>query len=62
MAGAGKSSLGKVSKAFGFNFIDSDKLIETNKKSLQEILDEVEWKSLKKLKKQHYLLNLTRLS
>ena len=42
MAGAGKSSLGKeLAKHFDFNFIDSDKLIETIKnKPLQEILDE----------------------
>ncbi len=42
MAGAGKSSLGiKLAKHFNFNFIDSDKLIETiKKKSLQEVLDE----------------------
>ena len=42
MAGAGKSSLGKeLAKHFDFNFIDSDKLIETTKnKPLQEILDE----------------------
>ena len=41
MAGAGKSSLGKkLAKHFDFNFIDSDKLIETvENKSLQEILD-----------------------
>ena len=42
MAGAGKSSLGKeLAKHFDFNFIDSDKLIETIKnKPLQDILDE----------------------
>ena len=42
MAGAGKSSLGKeLAKHLDFNFIDSDKLIETIKnKPLQEILDE----------------------
>ncbi len=42
MAGAGKSSLGKeLAKHFDFNFIDSDKLIETiQNKTLQEILDE----------------------
>ena len=41
MAGAGKSSLGKkLAKHFDFNFIDSDKLIETvENKSLQQILD-----------------------
>ena len=51
MAGAGKSSLGeKLAKHFGFNLIDSDKLIETIKrKSLQEILDEVGMEKFKEI-------------
>ncbi len=51
MAGAGKSSLGKkLAKHFDFNFIDSDKLIETiANKSLQEILDESGIEEFKKI-------------
>ena len=51
MAGAGKSVLGKeLARHFDFNFIDSDKLIETNEnKSLQEILDESGIEKFKKI-------------
>ena len=51
MAGAGKSVLGKeLAVHFDFNFIDSDKLIETNEnKSLQEILDESGIEKFKKI-------------
>tara|TARA_B100000902_G_scaffold390206_1_gene438743 strand:- start:211 stop:702 length:492 start_codon:yes stop_codon:yes gene_type:complete len=50
MAGAGKSCIGaKLAKYSNFNFVDSDKLIETiENKTLQEILDE---KGIEKFKK-----------
>jgi len=51
MAGAGKSSIGKkLAKYLGFNFIDSDQLIEENlNKSLQEVLVENGIKEFKKI-------------
>ena len=57
MAGAGKSSLGKeLAKHFDFNFIDSDKLIETIKnKTLQEILDENGVERFKKIEEEALL-------
>ena len=51
MAGAGKSSIGKkLAKYLGFNFIDSDELIEENQnKSLQEVLVQNGIKEFKKI-------------
>ena len=51
MAGAGKSSIGKmVADSLNFNFIDSDLLIESDhKKSLQDLLEKGGLENFKKI-------------
>ena len=56
MAGAGKSSIGKMlANYLKFELVDSDQLIEVNQnKSLQEILVENGIQEFKKLKKRQF--------